>query len=195
MGWLDFEWLWRWILRVGLYQKHGKMLFLGLDNAGKTTLMHLLADDRLAAHPPTQRATREEIKIEGVHFECFDLGGHAEAREIWGDYYVDASAIVFLVDAADRRRLDEARAELNSLLTNASLKDVPVLVLGNKIDLAAAASEPDLRRALALVHTTGRGTTRKELGGTIRPIELFMCSVANRSGFAEGIRWVAQFIE
>lgn len=195
MGFFDLDWLWRWIMRLGLYQKRGKLLLLGLDNAGKTTLLHLLADDTLATHLPTQRATKEEMTLEGVNFECFDLGGHAEARGIWHDYYVDASAIVFLVDAADRARFDEARAELNSLLTDASLRDVPVVVLGNKIDLAGAVSEPDLRRALALVHTTGRGAARADLGASIRPLELFMCSVAGRTGFAEGIRWVAQYIE
>ena len=129
-----------------------------------------------------------------IKFACYDLGGHEGAREIWGDYYVDASAIIYLVDSHDRNRFAETRKELNSLLTNADLKEVPVVVLGNKIDMAAAASEAELRQALGLTHTTGKDTRPSQLGTTMRPVELFMCSVVHRSGYTEAIQWLAQYI-
>ena len=86
-------------------------------------------------------------------------------------------AIVFLVDAADRERLIESKKELDGLLADDSLGDVPFLVLGNKIDLPNACSEDDLRHYLGLTGmTTGKGKVNlKE--SNIRPIEIFMCSV------------------
>lgn len=77
------------------------------------------------------------------------------------------------------------------LLASESLTKTPFLVLGNKIDLPGAVSEQQLRQALGLERTTGKGTV--PLDG-IRPIEVFMCSVAKRQGYGEGFRWLSQYL-
>ena len=125
-----------------------------------------------------------------VRFQTFDLGGHEEAREVWNDYYVDASAIVFLVDSHDRARFPEAKQELSQLLLSEDLKDVPFVVLGNKIDLQGATSEQELRQVLGLEHTTGKNTRSSDS----RPIEVFMCSIVRRAGYGEAFRWLSNFI-
>ena len=66
------------------------------------------------------------------------------------------------------------------------------MVLGNKIDLPLAASEPQLRDALGLHDTTGKEVTERVENQ--RPIEVFMCSIVNRSGYAEAFRWMSQYI-
>merc|ERR1711862_489053 len=88
--------------------------------------------------------------IGNIRFRTFDLGGHATARRIWRDYYQAVDGIIFMVDAADRTRFKEASEELEHLLADSCLQNVPVAVLGNKIDIPVAASEDELRRGLGL---------------------------------------------
>nr|KAG5713731.1 hypothetical protein BaRGS_024358 [Batillaria attramentaria] len=78
-------------LHPSLMKKSGKLVFLGLDNAGKTTLLHMLKDDRMAQHVPTLHPT----------------------RRVWKDYFPAVDGIVFLIDAHDRERFVEAKAELD----------------------------------------------------------------------------------
>ncbi|TVU39090.1 hypothetical protein EJB05_12494, partial [Eragrostis curvula] len=205
-----------------LWQKEAKILFLGLDNAGKTALLHMLKDEvhsqsacspgacappilfskcivpklMLVQHAPTQHPTSEELRIGRIWFKAFDLGGHRIARRVWKDYYVKVDAVVYMVDAADGPRFGESKAELDALLTDDALAGVPFLVFGNKIDVPHAAPERDLCGCLGLAGcTTGKGGDVDLAGTNVRPLEVFMCSVVRKMGYGEGFRWMSQYIK
>jgi len=188
-----WDWLSSGLRYLGLMNKSGKLMFLGLDNAGKTTLLHMLKDDRMAVHEPTLHPTSECLTMGGVSFTTFDLGGHHQARRVWKEYFPAVDGVVFLVDVADNKRLGEARTELLSLMEDEQIADAPILILGNKIDMMGAFSEDQIRGFFG-IQTTGKHVGKNSLPNQTRPVEIFMCSVLKKQGYGEGFQWLANYI-
>jgi GTP-binding protein SAR1 len=171
---------------LGLWNKKANLLFLGLDNAGKTTLLHMLKNDRMTQTSPTIHPHSEELKMGNIRFNTFDLGGHETARKIWKDYFPAVDGILFLVDSADVKRFAEVREELENVLKTPELENIPVAILGNKIDKNGAASEEEIREALQM-----NGLSSKDS----RPMELFMCSVTSKIGYSKALEWLSGYLK
>ena len=90
------------------------------------------------------------MTIGNIRFNSYDLGGHMQARKTWREYAGSVDGIIFMVDAADPSRLQEAKAELESLIMMPELKDVPVVVFGNKVDRKEALKEEEFREVMNL---------------------------------------------
>jgi len=188
-----YDWMRQILNFLGIMDLEAKMLFLGLDNAGKTTLLGALSQKRVISCRPTTQPNQQELTLGGLSFRTVDLGGHKSARGLWKDYMIDVDVIVFVVDVADSDRFPEAKEVLHELLKLDQLSQIPFLVLGNKIDKRGAVSEPELKEALGIYYTSGKGKVQVEQH--IRPIEVYMCSIGNGTGYAEGFRWVAQYVK
>ena len=172
--------------KLGLFSKTGKLLVLGLDNAGKSTLLTLLVRNEVVPHAPTHQPVTDMITIGSMKMRAVDMGGHEIARRMWEMYSQDADGIVYIVDAMDRERFPEAGLALHKLLQTLA-PTTPVLVLGNKDDMQGAAREEELYYGLGLDEVQREGSGRQ--------LQLQMCSVFEKRGFKEGFDWLAQHIK
>jgi len=187
------NWLYSALEQIGMKNKEANVIFLGLDNAGKSTLLHLLKTGQITSTAPTLYPTAEEFTLGGLTIRAHDLGGHNQARPVWKTYFANADAIVFIVDAADRERLPEVREELHRLLCDDDVAELPVAILANKIDAVGALQESDFKDALMLKDScTGKGATRRDT--STRPLEVFMCSFKGKTGYGAGFRWLANYV-
>uniref|UniRef100_A0A0A9Z8I2 small monomeric GTPase n=1 Tax=Lygus hesperus TaxID=30085 RepID=A0A0A9Z8I2_LYGHE len=144
-------------------------------------------------HEPTRHPQCEELVIGNVRFKTHDLGGHQAARRLWKQYYAGVDGVVFLVDTVNSERFHEVREELEALLAEEALANVPFLILGNKIDAPGACSELQLKQVLNIENMC-TGKDAKVLPQGIRPMEVYMCSVIKKGGYTDGFRWLANYL-
>ena len=168
---------------LGLYNKKASIVFLGLDNAGKSALLHVLKTDRVTQTRPTIHPHSEELKMGNLVLNTFDLGGHEQARYIWRDYFPAIDAILFLVDSVDTKRFNEAYLELTKILESPELVNIPIAILGNKIDMNGSVSVEQLKEALGYDEILAKET---------RPMEIFMVSVAKKVGYSAALEWISK---
>ena len=132
------------------YTRKLEAVLVGLENAGKTTLLNILANGESVETCPTIGLNVKLVKKGGVAMKCWDIGGQAQYRGEWGRYVRGCDCIIFVVDTHARDSLKLARYELHRLLEDRELSRTPILVCANKIDLTPHVEEPELIRALNL---------------------------------------------
>jgi len=172
---------------LGLKNKEGTLLLLGLDNAGKTTLLHRLRTGGVRSFPPTDRPYQTEKFIcQGITFQAWDLGGHEAVRHLWQDYVCECKAVLFLVDASDIERMEEVSYELDSLIEEGVLQDLPVALVFNKCDLPTALPSTEILKTLNY-------DTLSSVQGEDK-MKAFRISVLKGEGHQDVFRWVSSFL-
>ncbi|CAA0814574.1 ADP-ribosylation factor-like A1A [Striga hermonthica] len=134
-----------------------ELSLVGLQNAGKTSLVNVIATGGYSEDMiPTVGFNMRKVTKGNVTIKLWDLGGQRRFRSMWERYCRGVSAIVYVVDAADRDSIPISRSELHELLKKPSLEGIPLLVLGNKIDKSEAITKQALVDQLDLNSVTGR---------------------------------------
>ncbi|KAJ1112385.1 hypothetical protein NDU88_000650 [Pleurodeles waltl] len=136
---------------LGFRGLKARILMLGLDAAGKTTIIYKLKLNETVSTIPTIGFNVETVEpIRNVSFTVWDVGGQDKIRALWKHYFINTDGLLFVVDSADPARFEEARAELVAILENVEMQDVPFVVLANKQDLPGASSPSELVEKLGL---------------------------------------------
>ncbi|KAF2295466.1 hypothetical protein GH714_032993 [Hevea brasiliensis] len=134
-----------------------ELALVGLQNAGKTAVVNaIVAGGYSEDMIPTVGFNMKKVTKGNVTIKLWDLGGQQRFRSMWERYCHGVSAILFVVDAADRDSVPISRSELHALVVNPSLSGIPLLVLGNKIDKSEALSKQALVDQLGLESITDR---------------------------------------
>lgn len=127
--------------------KQAQILLLGLDSAGKSTLLYKLKLAKDIVTMPTIGFNVEMLELEkGLSVTVWDVGGQEKMRTVWGSYCERISGLVYVVDSADKQRLEDSRREFEQILKNEHIKNVPVVLLANKQDVPGALTAEDITR-------------------------------------------------
>ena len=137
-------------------EKEARILVLGLDNAGKTTILYRLQVGTVVSTIPTIGFNVETVTYKNIKFQVWDLGGQTSIRPYWRCYYPNTQAIIYVVDSSDVERVGTSRQEFHAILEEEELADAVVLVYANKQDLPGALSDAQITEGLGLTEIKDR---------------------------------------
>ncbi|KAF2621464.1 ADP-ribosylation factor 6 [Macroventuria anomochaeta] len=197
---------------IYLHATKYSVLVLGLDNAGKTTLLEQIKASYTPSHPnlktvPTVGQNTVTLALPPpnppIYLKLWDVGGQHSLRGLWQSYYSSAHAIVFVIDSSDVGnatlaeigegggvnegevgRLDECRLVLESILGNKETSGVPILVLANKQD------REDCVEVVRIKEGFVRRVFEGEKGGNVRDSRVLPCSALTGTGVQEAVEWL-----
>ena len=165
-----------------LGKKDVRILMVGLDAAGKTTILYQLKMGETVKTIPTIGFNVETLDYKGLNFTVWDVGGQDKIRVLWKHYYQNTDGLIFVVDSNDRDRIEDAAEELKKMLAEEELKDCAVLVMANKQDLNGALAPNEVTKQLGMGDLKGRTWL---VQGT---------SATTGQGLKEGLDWMASVL-
>lgn len=161
-------------------KKQMRILMVGLDAAGKTTILYKLKLGEIVTTIPTIGFNVETVEYKNISFTVWDVGGQDKIRPLWRHYFQNTQGLIFVVDSNDRERATEAREELTKMLQEDELREAVLLIFANKQDLPNAMSAAEITEKLGL----------NQLRGRTWYIQATCATQGN--GLYEGLDWLSQ---
>ncbi|KNC51823.1 ADP-ribosylation factor 5 [Thecamonas trahens ATCC 50062] len=165
--------------------KKTRLLMLGLDAAGKTTVLHNLALGEVVETTPTLGFNVRGIEHEKLSFDVWDVAGQSRVRPLWKHYIIQSCGLIWVIDSTDMERFYESKDELATILAEPELKFAPVLILANKQDMEHAASVDTIIEEFDLIDLLGEART-----WTIMPT-IATATDPTESGLPAALEWMA----
>eukprot|EP00486_Rosalina_sp_Unknown_P010294 CAMPEP_0201591788 /NCGR_PEP_ID=MMETSP0190_2-20130828/189862_1 /ASSEMBLY_ACC=CAM_ASM_000263 /TAXON_ID=37353 /ORGANISM="Rosalina sp." /LENGTH=174 /DNA_ID=CAMNT_0048050263 /DNA_START=84 /DNA_END=608 /DNA_ORIENTATION=+ len=169
-----------------------RILMVGLDAAGKTTILYKLKLGDVVTTIPTIGFNVETVQYKNIEFTVWDVSGRSKITPLWRHYYQNTQGIIFVVDSNDRERMgandsffgyDSAKEGLHDMLSEEQLKDCPVLIWANKQDLPKAAKVDEVTEIMGLNQLRNR---HWYIQG---------CSASTGDGLYEGLDWLSNALK
>jgi len=158
-----------------------KILLLGLENVGKTTIMNKISQD-ITIEEQSSGILIETVENKYMKFISWDLGGCDRIRLFWKRFFPGTQGIIFVIDPSNKEPMEEAKHKLDFLLQSEELKDAPLLVLVNKKDLRTEMNIDEIKQKLELGNIKDREW--KILG---------ICAITEK-GLDDGFNWLSKSI-
>jgi ADP-ribosylation factor-like protein 5B len=171
-----------WVLMAG--SREYKTVVLGLNNAGKTSVLYSLLLGKLVPTQPTLGSNVEEFTYRNLKFVAWDLGGQELLRHSWALFYANTDAVIVVVDSADPAGFPAIKQEVTKLLTHPDLANACILVYANKQDLDDALPPAEVALRLGLAESI-----------TQHPWSIQGCSAVAQTGLNDGLSWVCDHLQ
>ncbi|KAH7037885.1 ADP-ribosylation factor family-domain-containing protein [Microdochium trichocladiopsis] len=166
--------------KARLKDKEMRILMLGLDNAGKTTIVKKIMNEDVNTVSPTLGFIIKTIDFEGYKLNIWDVGGQKTLRSYWRNYFEKTDALIWVVDVTDRLRIDDCREELHGLLQEERLAGASLLVFANKSDVSGCMDEAEVMAGLQLASIK------------THQWKILRCSAMTGENLREGLAWVVE---
>lgn len=155
-----------------------KVIIVGLDNAGKTTILYQFLMNEVVHTSPTIGSNVEEVVWKNIHFLMWDIGGQESLRSSWSAYFAHTQFVILVVDSTDRERLSITREELYGMLAHEDLKRASLLIYANKQDVKGSMTAAEISHNLNL-------TSIKDHVWHIQA-----CCALSGQGLYQGLEWI-----
>ncbi|KAL8095580.1 hypothetical protein AgCh_036846 [Apium graveolens] len=159
------------------------VVMLGLDAAGKTTILYKLHIGEVLSTVPTIGFNVEKVQYKNVMFTVWDVGGQEKLRPLWRHYFNNTDGLIYVVDSLDRERIDKAKAEFQAIIKDPYMLRSVILVFANKQDMKGAMSPMEVGEGMGLLDLKNR---KWHVQGT--------CALKG-DGLYEGLDWLASTLK
>jgi len=159
-----------------------RIVMVGLDAAGKTTVLYKLKLNDVVTTIPTIGFNVERVEYKNLKMTIWDIGGQDRLRPLWRHYYENTNGVIFVVDSCDRTRVKIARDEIAKMMAEPALQGAKLCVFANKQDMPNALSGSELVDQLELRNLKTQWF--------VQPT-----SAVSGAGLYEGLDWLATVLK